>query len=34
MTGYWDLGKQLVDSNVTLPNNTFLNLKGTLKPIE
>jgi len=33
VTGYWDFGKGIVYSNVTLPDNTFLNLKGTLKPI-
>ena len=33
VTGYWDFRKQVVYSNITLPDNTFLNLKGTLKPI-
>ena len=33
VTGFWDFAKQVVYSNVTLPDNTFLNLKSSLKRI-
>jgi len=33
VTGYWNFQKQVVYSNVTLPDNTFLNLKGNLRPL-
>jgi len=33
VTGYWDFEKRIVFSNVTLPDHTFLNLRGTLKPL-
>ena len=34
VAGYWDFEKRLAYSNVTLPDSKFLNLKGTLTPIE
>jgi hypothetical protein len=34
VTGYWDFEKMIVYSNVTLPDNTFLNLYGNLRLIK
>jgi hypothetical protein len=33
VTAYWDFKKLIVYSNVTLPDSVFLNLSGTLTPI-
>jgi len=34
VTGYWNFEEQVVYSNVTLPESTFVNLKGHLRPLE